>query len=131
MKITKAIVLLSLLAATLFQGWMAVDYERSAKKLRDQAVSLNAQVEKVKAQYKASGERLKAQHEAVPVPFAEIMQQEMQNKGFTNLNCVVWGEKNGKMIGFMIDSNSIVPMPNFSVRVIAEDADDAKVRRRL
>jgi hypothetical protein len=116
-------VCLTLMATSLALTWFAVSYRQMARNVRAQALAVNSQAQELK--------KRTTEYNALPTPFAEILREALQERGYTNLNCLVWGEKNGKTLGFMVGSNEVTALPGMEVHMRQVDAADTTTKRRL
>ena len=137
MKTFRIASILALLAGSIFYFSMSVRYHLLAEKVKadaralgSQSTSMNPKAEELNAQTARLNNQMERYNE-LPKPFAEIMQQILRDSGFTNVNCLVWGERNGKMLGFMINSNDVTTLPGMSVRMIQVDPTETSARKKL
>lgn len=131
MKLIKILSLCALLAATLFQGWMGMQYHVWIATLEEQTEKTAA----AQIQAEASNGELRRLHDAyngLPRPTAEICGDALRDSGCTNVQCLVWGERDGKMIGFMIgESNHVDFLPHLEMKLLELSADDPMPKKRL
>lgn len=64
-----------------------------------------------------------------PKPATELIVSSMQEAGFTNVVCLVYGEKDGITLGCLMDSNRVVTVGEIKVKVVPASAE--KVSQRL
>jgi len=125
------------LATIIFQGWMAAGYHRKAEQLQLESEKLNAEAKTLKLlsdKHNSQAADLKSQvdrYNALPIPVVEVAQAALRDAGFTNVNCLVWGQCGNNTMGFMVDSNRIIPLPHMNVKMMEIDRDEIGERHKL
>jgi len=121
MKNPKAVaIIICVLGIILAQTWSSFSYHQKAESLKAQTAALKLQTEV-----------LEKEQNSLPTPTAEAAQIALRQAGFTNVNCIVWGEKSGKTMGFMIHSNDIVVLPEMEIHMKRLESEGQVSRMKL